>query len=462
MRAAPQFVVLVILLLVVAAISLSPRRAEEVAALADEGRHEEAIALIERLLTEQPGDPSLLAALGRSHAALGRYRQATDALDAYLTLRPADLAARERQAALLLQSGLIDRYFDAMERVVAARPSAAQVSRLVELYRLHGRFDDELRALRVHADRGMLSLAQVERLGALLAERERWLEARRWLRWADAKRAPGFSEGRLLLLEVLLLSNEPEQAFRHAQVWMRRWRSAFLSVKLILMMARSGLAAQAAELAITSIELMPEAALDIAGVVARNGQQAIARQMLARWADLTTNPTAEQLRGFVYVSALVGDAHAAIVRLLRLARTGGDRAAQAQLAEELANAFGKQALASIWPMLPRDVFLARPLFAAELSIFEGDRELARRFLAQADPARLTAEGRTQWLALLRVVETPPGVFDRLAALWGEGRLPPELLPAFADAALKAGQPGMHDLIWSSLRLPPGAVGGVPR
>jgi hypothetical protein len=33
-----------------------------------------------------------------------------------------------------------------------------------------------------------------------------------------------------------------------------------------------------------------------------------------------------------------------------------------------------------------------------------------------------------------------------------------LLPSFADAALKAGRPDMHDRIWSSLRLESGAVG----
>ena len=97
MRAAPQFVVLVILLLLVAAMSLWPRRAEQIAVLADEGRHEEAIALIEGRLAEQPRDPGLLAALGRSRAALGQYRQALEAIDAYLTMRPGDLAARERQ-----------------------------------------------------------------------------------------------------------------------------------------------------------------------------------------------------------------------------------------------------------------------------------------------------------------------------------------------------------------------------
>ena len=109
MKVAPQFVLLVIVLLVLAAVSLSPRRQERLAVLADEGRHTEVIALLERQLTQGPGHPDLLAALGRSYAALGEYFRAIDAFDAYLAVRPDDLAARERQAELLLQSGSIDR-----------------------------------------------------------------------------------------------------------------------------------------------------------------------------------------------------------------------------------------------------------------------------------------------------------------------------------------------------------------
>jgi hypothetical protein len=91
------------------------------------------------------------------------------------------------------------------------------------------------------------------------------------------------------------------------------------------------------------------------------------------------------------------------------------------------------------------------LFAAELSLFEGNRETARWFLNRADPARLSPEQSATWLALLRRVETDGDLFNRLAALWNDGRLPAELLPLFADEALKLGQVRMHDSIWNSMR-----------
>jgi tetratricopeptide (TPR) repeat protein len=451
MRAAPRFVVLVIVLLVLAAVSLSPRRAERVAVLADEGRYKEAIVLLQSRLAEHPRDPDLLGALGRAFAALGEHHRAMEAFDAYLAVRPEDLAARERQAELLLQNGLIDRYLDAMARLVAARPTPIQVTRLIELYRLHGRVDEELGALRAFAGRAMLEAPQLERLGALLAERSNWREARRWLEFADQKAPPGASAGRLLLLEVLFQGNEVDRARRQALAWMTAWRSPFLSGRLILRMAESGFAVPASELALKYADLMPEGTFEMAGLLVRKGHQDIARRILARWADRTTNPTEEQLRVFVHASAQVGDAHGPILKLVQLVRNGADPATQGRLAEELADAFGTPALVSIRPLLSNEALLARPLFGAQVSLFEGNREMARWFLNRTEPALLSPEQRTTWLALLRRVETQAGVLGRLATLWNDGRLPAELVPPFADEALKSNQVGMHDLIWNSMR-----------
>jgi hypothetical protein len=189
----------------------------------------------------------------------------------------------------------------------------------------------------------------------------------------------------------------------------------------------------------------------MAGLLARKGRQELAHQMLAQWADRTISPTSEQLRAFVHASVLVGDAQVPLLKLAQLMRSGADPATQAKLAEELANAFGKAALVSIRPLLSNEALLTRPLFAAELSLFEGNREMARWFLNQAEPARLSPAQRMTWLALLRRVETDADVFERLAALWNDGRLPAELLPLFADEALKLGQVRMHGLIWNSIR-----------
>jgi tetratricopeptide (TPR) repeat protein len=451
MRTAQQFMLMVIVALVVAAVVLSPGRDERAAVLASEGRHREAIALLERQLSSAPNDPDLLAALGRSYAALGEVHRAIEAFDAYLAKRPDDLVARESEAELLLQSGMIDRYLEALARVVAAQPSPGRVTQLIELFRLHGRAEDELAALQAYASKAMLGTPQLERLGAILADRGNWREARNWLELADQKAPPDASAGRLLLLEVLIRNNEGDRVDERAQVWMKAWRSPFLCGKLILRLAQSGFSASASGLAVKYAELMPDETFEMVGLLVAQGRQDIARQMLVRWADRETKSTGPQLRAFVQASAQVGDVRGPLVKLAQLVRSDSDSEALGELIDGLANTFGKPVLAAIRPLLSDEVLHKQPLFAAELSLFEGNREMARWFLNGIEPAELSPERSANWLALLHRVETDADVVKRLTVLWNDGRLPPELVPDFANEAMKLGQMRTHDLIWSSAR-----------
>jgi len=207
------------------------RPEERLATLADEGRHRDVLALLERQLAKYPRAPNLLAAVARSSAALGDYGRAADVLKTYLAVRPDDLAARERQADHLLQNGSIGRYLDVLSILIAARPSPDGVTRLIELYRLHGRADEELAILRTYAGKAMLNHTQLERLGAILAERRQWREAQCWLKLADQNAPSEASAGRLLLFDVLIESNENDEAYQHAQMWIKAWQSPFLSGK---------------------------------------------------------------------------------------------------------------------------------------------------------------------------------------------------------------------------------------
>jgi tetratricopeptide (TPR) repeat protein len=451
MRTAHQFVLVVVLSLVVAAVLLLPGREEHAAMLAGEGRHREAIALLERRLVDDPGNANLRAALGRSYAALGEIDRAIEAFDAYLAVRPDDLVARKRQAELFLHGGLTDRYLDALARLVATKPTPREVTRLIELYRLHGRLDDELATLRTYASKALLEPAQLERLGAILAARGSSREARQWLELAVQKGPPEVDGGRLLLLELLIQDHELDAAYQRAQAWMLAWRSPFLSGQLILRVAKSGLAAPASGLALRFVDMMPNDTFEVAGLLASKGRQDLAQAMLARWSDRAIAPTATQWRAFVQASVAVGDLHGPLLKLMQLVRSGSDAAAQGQLAEELANALGEPALGTIRPLLTNEALLSRPLFAAELSFSEGNPELARWFLNRTEPDRLSPERAETWLALLRRVETDADIFRRLAELWSDGRLPAQLVPSFADEALKLGHVEVYEVIWKAIK-----------
>lgn len=460
MRTTYHFIVLVVVSVLVAALLLSPGAEERAAMLAGEGRHREVIASLEQRLVRAPHDPEVLAALGRSYADVGEARQAIDVIDTYLLVRPNDLAARKRQAELLLRTGLLDRYLDAKARIVAARPSPEAINELVELFRLHGRVDDEIATLRRYGNRSMLTATQLERLGSILAARGDLTEARPWLEAADRNAPPNASVGRLLLLEVLLHSKEFDEAYQLARGWIKTWLSPYLSGKLILRMAQSGAGVPAGKLAVQYTDLVADDRFDLVGLLAREGHWDIARQMLGRWAERTTKPDPEQFGAFVQASAQISDISGPLLKLARFARAKTDPAMLGDMAENIADTFGSGAFVAMRPLLPSEVLTRKPLLGAELSLFEGNRELARWYLNQVEPTRLSSEQSAAWFALLDRVETDADRFTRLAVLWNEKRLPSELAPYLAEQAAKRGQPRMHDAIWDSLKRPVAPSAGM--
>ena len=446
-----RFILVVVASLLIAAVALSPRQGEHAAMLAAEGRHKEAIELLRSRLDTAPRDPDILAALGRSHAALGEVEESIDAFEAYLALRPDDQAAREREAELLLRVGSADRYLRAVALATQARPSPARVSRLVELYRLHGRVEEEIDALQTYADKGFLEAPQLERLGALLAGRRDWRNARRWLELADQKSPPEASAGRLLLLEVMIQGGVADQIDGRAEAWLAAWRSPYLARRTIVMIAQSGNVRVALELALKHADATPDDWLALAGFLAGAGWRDIAHELLVRWAERTEAMDGAEAHAFVQTSAALGDAVVALGKLQQMAQRGSNPSVEGQLAEELVDAFGEAALETIRPFLSNDALLTRPLFAARMSLSEGDLVTARTRLRRVDLARLTQEKLTDWLVLEHRADLDSDAFMRLAALLSSRTLPAEAAPRLADAAAELGQAATHDMIWDLLR-----------
>lgn len=450
MKSAHQYVLLVVLSVMVAAFVISPRSGEHAAMLVGEGRYNEAIAQLKQQLEGARRDPELLAALARAYLAIGEDRLAIEAFEKYLVIRPADRAAMEKNAELLLRCGLIDRYLQTMTRAVAIRPTLDKVNRLVELLRLHGRTEEETAVLRTYAGNAMLDSAQLERLGGILAEQKNWKEARRALEIADRTAPPAASSGRFLLLEVLIQIDAVDAAGERAQAWMAAWKSPFLSGQLMIRMAQSGLAGPASDLALKFTDTMPDKTFEIANFLATKGQRQLAYRMLVRWKDRVRKPTGNQLRGFVQASALVGDVSGPFAKFLQVARDKRDPNVAGEMLDEMATVFGYLALAGIRPQIPAAILLAQPLLAAEMALFESNPELASWYANRVDAAGLPSGKRAGWLALLRRVDSDADLFLRLSALWREQKLPPEMVPELANEAMKQGQIGTYRLILNRL------------
>jgi tetratricopeptide (TPR) repeat protein len=413
---------------------LIPRQDEFVAMLARDGRYEEASHMLLSMREEGDRRPQVLMQALIVRIKLGDLPGALDAAEALLAARPGDGGAQEILADLLLQSGRLDEHLRVAERLVRSQPDTDRLARLLAAYRYYGRYDAELDLLLTFAGSRHLRLADYERLGALLSVRGDWEGAARWLRLVD-RRAPDTESGaRLRLLHVLLQDGRKGEAQRLSEVWLTRWRNPYLAGRLIIRLAQAGAEPNAVALARICAERMPEATFQVAGVLTSSAHAPIARELLARWVDLASRPSAADARSYVHASLMAGERRRPLEKLLQLVRGGAPPEVQAGFAEELAYGYGPEILAQLVPVLPPDALGARPLLAAQIARLGGDRQVAEWYLDRVDPSRLAAHQQRVWIELLRALKPAPLVLKRLLELRESRRLPAELAGLLADGA----------------------------
>jgi tetratricopeptide (TPR) repeat protein len=422
-------------------IILIPRQDEYVTMLTRDGRYEEAARTL--LSLHKMGDrrPELLMQALVLHLKLGDVPGALEAAEAVLAVRPGDRGTQEVLADLLLQSGRLDEYFRATERLLRARPEPDRLSRLLALYRQHGRYDEELTLLQRFAGTRHLKLSHHERLGALLSARGDWKGAAFWLRRVDQDAPASEIAPRMKLLHVLLESGRLDEAQRLAEAWLVSWRNPYLAGKLIVRLAQGGAVLRAVALAQICVEQMPEATFQIAGVLTESSQAAVARELLARWADRTGEPSAEAARSYVHASFAAGDRRKPVEKLLQLVEAEVRPEVQAAFAEEIAYGYGPEMLAQLWAVLPRNALDAHPLLAAQIAQSAGNRQLTEWYFERVEPWRLARHQQEIWLSLLRSLQPPPLVVQRLLELRRGGRLSPELFDVLVERTRAAGTIG---------------------
>lgn len=440
----------VALLALCAGFVLIPRSDEHVTMLARDGYYEEASKLLMAMGAAGDRRPELLLQAASLRMKQGDVPAALAAIEVYVAAKPADVGVLDTYAELLLDVGRLDDHLKVRDRLVRLRPYPAQIDDLLAMYRHHGRTRDELDLLRWLAGARQLTQAQYERLGRLLSARGEWAEAARWLRIVDRLAPPGESGGRLALLHVLIESGEIPEAIRRAEVWLAAWRSPHLSAQVLLRLAQIG-SADSVVLARRWVEIMPETTFQIAGVLTQALQAGMSREMLAAWVERAVAPSAGEVRDYIHASLAAGETRKPLQTLLYLVHKRAPVEIQARFAEEIAYAYGAASLGAVLPMVSSALVNARPLLAAELAFASGNPRLASLYLDRVDPTRLADERLQKWLAVMREVEPPRAVVERLVSLWERKELPQPLLGVVAREAAIAGYADLHNAIWASAR-----------
>jgi tetratricopeptide (TPR) repeat protein len=427
-----------------------PRDEERAAMLARDGFYESALREVATLPHAGSRRAEVLLQLHALQRKEGSYLEAIDSIQKYLLLRPHDFVARENLAELLLQTGQIEPYLVVSRRLVSMRPDAERVARLAGLYRLHGFFEKEFELLEDLSKTEHLGHQELQRLGAMLAERGKWSAAVRSLTLADRKAPANLNHGRLLLLDVLLQIGDKAEALQKSKSWMSTWRDPYLAAKLILVHSAAGDTESAITLAELSADLMPNAAFDIVGVLTRGSAPELGRHLLVYWSDRVRDPGRDQWRDYVYAVLQIGDVAAPFRMLSALTQSSAKPASRAVLAEEIANAMGLSAFGSFRELLTTDVLQTRPLFGAHLALHEGNSQLSQRYLDTVNLEDLSGEHKQLWLQLLGKVESRAAIFRRLYRLWSANQLPTEYRRELAKMALQENELQIYNAIWSSL------------
>jgi tetratricopeptide (TPR) repeat protein len=149
-------------------------------ALGMEGRYDEAITLLQRLVAERPDDTALRVYLGGMYASARRLREAEALLLPILVENPEQFDAQMHLASAYLFARALDKADQHAARALALRPSSADATRLRGVVRWQqGRADDAARLFEATVARDPRDPMPHLWIGMIHGERGQYIAARR-------------------------------------------------------------------------------------------------------------------------------------------------------------------------------------------------------------------------------------------------------------------------------------------
>jgi hypothetical protein len=424
---------------------LLPGFDERLAMLMRAGHEREAAAELEREITSGDKRPSILAALGRAYNAevSGKLGRAIEIMETYVSHTPRDPEGFRVLAGLYAAANRPHAMVTAQALLVAVSPARADVARLLGLYRLYGRFDEERKLLLEMQNQPALESADLLRLGELLAAKGERAAAVDVLTRADDMLGPDEEQTRVLLFELLASSGRSSEAARRAKRWLTNWHKPWLAARFVRRLARGSPDQDLDSLAAVAVALHPETKLYLAQILIENGRRASANRLLSLdqfQARIETGPAPakEDIAAFLDAVRFVDDPNLIWQAFAAALKNPSAAAARVDLAEALAAQFGYAAISPALSLLPLDALAQKPLFAARLAMQENNPVLARKLLQETDLHKLTPDDQRAWVALMTQSFPNEIVFGVLTSLSARGKLPITLLPAYAALAARLG------------------------
>jgi tetratricopeptide (TPR) repeat protein len=434
----------------VASYLLLPGSDERIAMLMRDGRYREAAEKLEFRLAQGDDRPIVVAQLARAHEGVGDFARATEILKNYLSLRPNDADAFVILSRLYAAQDQPDAMLDALARATALAPTRERIARLAGLYRIYGRFSEEIALLERSQGRSDLTADDLLRVAEFLSAKGDTAAATAALLRADAQMPPDQVRGRILLFEQLVAAGRSHEAVNRAKIWLGFWRMPWITLRLVSELIPSASQADLDLLAAHASRLHPETTFYLAKTLADAGREPSAAILLSNWLASQANPSPDDLSGYLAAAKALGNEAFLWQSFASILAKPAAREAQAFFAEALVDQFGNAALAPVQTGLSLAAFERRPLFAARLALSQENPQAALQILIPLDLKSLSSKDRRAWVELIRAASSDEIAFRILKDLWRRRALPGDLMNDFMALAARLGRQNEQMLAMAEL------------
>ncbi len=429
-----------------------PRPLEQVTMLIRDRRYEQALHLANAKVEAGEASPEVLMQAFLLNERYGDFYFAKSALRSYLALRPDDVEAWRKAAWVYANAHRREPLLNALENVLRLTGDPQTADRLARFYRMHARFDDELRVLQtIPSDK--IGEARGMRLASLLAAEERLKEASALLADLDRILPIDARQPRMLLFEILVEDGRFVEAVEHASNWLETWHGAESRVEFVRSLLRAGAeeaAIQIASMADGSVE--PFILDELISLLSSENRLYLLGDLLSGWIAQAVAISPEaldfQLREIVDVAAKRGMGMELALHLMRTLQRSERPDLQAGLINAILERFGYSAIVPVRAAITPQVLAARPVMAARLFLAEGNPMAARYFLLGTELADIPERLRPSWLDLAREILKPSELLGELVAQARSGKLPADMLRPALDLATSLGGEAQLRQIWS--------------
>lgn len=433
---------------------LAPHPLEQLTMIIRDRQLETALERVNKAMDSGEASPEMLMQAFVLNERYGDLQRAKSALREYLRRRPDDVMAWRRAAWAYRNSNRLDPLTNALERIVELSADPEALDHLLRLYRLHGRFEAELRVMR-SVDASLLSVEHTARFASLLAARGDLDRAADLLRRVDEQAPPEQVEHRMFLFDVLLQQEAYEEAADRAERWLDHWHSANQRSPLVRYLIRAGADEQALRLAAHVAGAQEPWTLDyMVGTIRKEGRFDLLNRLVGIWIAGAENVAEARLdrhlQGIVDAAASMGMSNE-IMRQLHATLVSHERPDfQASLLKAVLDGLGYAAIAPYRAVVTQEMLAARPILGARLLQAERNPMAARYFLLQADLPALTEEARRDWLELAETILPPKELVAELVRRAHAGGLSPDLVRPAIDLARRAGTQAQLRELWALL------------